>query len=426
MFNKINLQEGVNLYIRPSEQFKTINFSVKWKTELDSQKAANRAVLANVLQDSNGKYRTQSELRNTLDELYGTVMFTDATKRASKHIVSLYAECVNDEYLTGDTVLDKVLDLLQTVVFNPNFIDGKFDESIVAREKRSVKERIRSIYDDKTRYAQKRMLELLRPDSPVSTSSYGTEEEVETITTDELLDTYNSMLQNDEIDIYIVGDVDEQAMTEKIKQLFPFQPRTVRKNEGKAAAPGVTEQQSDVRNVREKQEMKQGKLHLGFSTPILFTHPDYLKMQVTNGVFGGFAHSKLFMNVREKESMAYYASSSYSAHYGLIYVMAGIDAELEEKAVKLINEQLDAMQRGEITDLELEQTKALLTNSIKSTFDSARGQIEVFDQYKELDEQFTADLLITGWEAVTKEDVKKMASEITLEIVYLLSGKEAA
>ena len=70
-------------------------------------------------------------------------------------------------------------------------------------------------------------------------------------------------------------------------------------------------------HVREKQDMKQGKLHLGFSTPITFQHPDYPKMQMTNGVFGGFAHSKLFMNVREKESMAYYASSSYASHYGL-------------------------------------------------------------------------------------------------------------
>ena len=82
--------------------------------------------------------------------------------------------------------------------------------------------------------------------------------------------------------------------------------------------------------------MKQGKLHIGFSTPVTFFIEDFPKMQMTNGVFGGFAHSKLFMNVREKESMAYYASSSYASHYGLIYVMAGIDAELEEKAVKLL------------------------------------------------------------------------------------------
>ncbi|MEK5071067.1 EF-P 5-aminopentanol modification-associated protein YfmF [Sporosarcina sp. FSL K6-1508] len=423
MFKKVELQEGVTLYIRKSEQFKTVNFSVKWKTALDEKKAAHRAVLANVLEDSNGRYQTQTELRNALDELYGTVLYTDAGKRGETHIVSLSAECVNDEYLSEGGVLEEVFSLIQTVIFDPNVENGQFDESVVNREKRSVKERIRSLYDDKTRYAQKRMLEIIRPNSAASAPSYGTEADVDALTSADLFAAYESMLNEDEIDIYVVGDIDVEEMTEKIRSLFTFNGRSVHGRQSAAQPPA--DKDKDVLHVQEKQDMKQGKLHLGFSTPITFRHPDYSKMQVTNGVFGGFAHSKLFMNVREKESMAYYASSSYSSHYGLLYVMAGIDAELEEKAVKLIKEQLTALQQGEITDLEMEQTKALLANGIKSAFDSARGQIEVFDQYKELDENFTAETIISGWESVSKEDVKNMASEIKLEIVYLLSGKEA-
>ena len=423
MFKKVELQEGVALYIRKSEQFKTINFSVKWKSALDEKRSALRAVLANVLEESNGRYRSQTEFRNALDELYGTVLYTDAGKRGETHIVSLSAECVNDEYLSEGGVLEEVLGLIKTVIFDPNLVDGQFDETVVNREKRSVKERIRSLYDDKTRYAQKRMLELLRPDSAASAPSYGTEEEIDALTSADLFAGYQSMLNEDEIDIYVVGDIDEDDMTEKIRSLLTFNGRKVHKRQ--MATQQTATQETEVRHVREKQDMKQGKLHLGFTTPVTFRHPDYAKMQMTNGVFGGFAHSKLFINVREKESMAYYASSSYSSHYGLLYVMAGIDAELEEKAVKLISEQLTALQQGEITDLEMEQTKALLANGIKSAFDSARGQIEVFDQYKELDENFTADTIIASWESVTKDDVKNMASEIKLEIVYLLSGKEA-
>lgn len=420
MFKKVELQEGVTLYIRQSDQFKTVNFSVKWKSALDEKKSAQRAVLSNVLQDSNGRYRTQTALRNTLDELYGTVLYTDVAKRGESHIFSLYAECVNEEYLSEGGVLDEVLELIQTTIFNPNLVEGQFDEAIVSREKRSVIERIRSVYDDKTRYAQKRMLELIRPNSAASASSYGTEADVEAITAADLLAAYNDMVTNDEIDIYIVGDIDVADMIEKITSTFAFNARR-----RQSVNQSIVNQPSAVQHVGEQQDMKQGKLHLGFSTPVTFHHPDYAKMQVTNGVFGGFAHSKLFMNVREKESMAYYASSAYASHYGLLYVMAGIDAELEDKAVTLIKEQLVALQQGDITDLELDQTKALLANGIKSAFDSARGQIEVFDQYKDQDEHFTAEKLITGWQAVTKEDVQQMASEITLEIIFLLSGKEA-
>ncbi len=424
MFTKNEIQQGVTLYTRKSEQFKTVSFSLKWKTALTEKAAAERSVLANILEDSNGKYRTQNELRKKLDDLYGTVLYMDVAKRGENHLMTLNVDCVNDEYLNGSNVLAETLELIHTVIFQPNLKDGQFDPSIVQREKRSVTERIRSQYDNKTSYAQKRMLESIRPNSAVSTSADGSLEAVQAVDGAALLEAYRSMLEEDLIDIYVVGDIDESMLVEKLKALLPFGAREKRKQyafKTDQHHESVTEQR-----VEEQQEMKQGKLHLAFRTPVGFYHEDYMKMQVMNGIFGGFAHSKLFMNVREKESMAYYASSSYASHYGLLYVMAGIDAELADKAVSLIKEQLKALQNGEITDLEMEQTKALLNNSITSTFDSARGQIEVFDQYKELDEHFNADMLKKGWAAVTKEDIQKMATTMQLEIVYLLSGKETA
>lgn len=421
MFKKVVLQKGVNLYIRKTEQFKTITMSFKWIAELDDKQAAHRAVLSNVLQDSNADFPKQSELRKALDELYGTVFYMDAGKRSNTHIVSLNMECVNDEYLSTGGVFDEALKMIQSVLFKPNFKNGSFDEAIVNREKRTVIERIRSIYDDKSRYAHKRMFDLMRPNNPASVSSNGTEEEVQSITSATLLDTYENMLNNDAIDIYIVGDIDEKELTAKIKSMFDFPAREFSRKPLEVESVKVKE----VRKVFEKQDMKQGKLQVGYSTPVSFFHPDYPKMQVTNGILGGFAHSKLFMNVREKESMAYTVNSAYAAYYGVVYVMAGIDAELEEKAVKLIGEQLDALKNGNVDDMELDQTVALLSNSIRSAFDSARGQIEVYDQYKYLDEDFTADKLIAEWKAVSIEDIKKMASQINLEIIYLLSGREA-
>ncbi|HEX5565279.1 MAG TPA: pitrilysin family protein [Sporosarcina sp.] len=421
MFTKVKLQKGVNLYIRKTDQFKTITMSIKWLAELDEKQAAYRAVLSNVLQDSNADYPKQSDLRKALDELYGTVFYMDAGKRGNSHIVSLNMECVNDEYLSTSGVFDEALKMIHSVIFKPNLKDGSFEEAIVNREKRTVIERIRSIYDDKGRYAHKRMLELMRPNDPASMSASGTEEDVESITNAILLDTYKRMLDEDEIDIYVVGDVQEDELTEKIKSMFEFVERAVTKKQYEQPDKEVKE----ARQVFERQDMKQGKLQVGYSTPVSFFHPDYPKMQVANGVLGGFAHSKLFMNVREKESMAYTVNSAYAAYYGILYVMAGIDAELEEKAVKLIGEQIDEMQNGNISDLELDQTVALLRNSIRSAFDSARGQIEVYDQYKQLDEDFTADKWIAKWEAVSIEDVKQMASQIHLELVYLLSGREA-
>ncbi|WP_040286806.1 EF-P 5-aminopentanol modification-associated protein YfmF [Sporosarcina koreensis] len=424
MFNKTILQPGVTLYTRPTAQFKTISLSIKFTAPLTEESAGARTVLANVLEDSTAHYPTRTKLRQALEELYGAVFYTDTGKRGNQHSLMLFAESVNDEYLNNPDgpVFEQLLSLVKESLFEPNLTDGAFSETIVEREKQSVADRIRSVYNDKTRYANKRMLELIRPGEPASLSANGSEEAVLAVTAETLRQTYDSMLNNDSIDIYVLGDIDEQQMIEQVKDLFSFPA-----GDRQTVQPAGHEHSGETppKHIREKQDMKQGKLNMAYSTPVDFRHPDYPKMQMANGVLGGFAHSKLFVNVREKESLAYYCSSSYSSQYGLLYIMSGIDAEEEEKTARLIGEQIEAMKQGKISDLEMRQTLALLSNSIRSAFDSAKGQIDIYDQYKQLDENFRADHLIAKWEQVTKEDVQQMAGQLTKEITYLLSGREA-
>lgn len=204
-----------------------------------------------------------------------------------------------------------------------------------------------------------------------------------------------------------------------MKKAFQFKDRTPQQlNYNEESKP-----EKDY--VKEFQDMKQGKLHIGFSTPVKFGDPDFPKMQIFNGVFGGYAHSKLFMNVRERESLAYYASSSYSPHYGLLFVVSGIEPSNEKKAIDIIFEQLEDMKKGNISDLELNQTRAMLTNQLREALDLARGQIDIFDQYKDLDEEFSVELWKERWNKVTKDDLKQMASQIQHEATYFLCGKEA-
>ena len=422
MFQQFELASGVKLFVRPTEQFKTINISFKWKQPLTVEKAAVRAVLANILQFSNEVYPTNVAFRKRLDDLYGAVLYFDTTKKGSHHIFSLNAETVNDAYLSNEKIVDEVFSLLHTVIFKPNLVNGKFGESIVKREKEQVIERIQSMYDDKTRYAQQRLLENIRPNSPASITSNGTVEAVKAISNDQLIDMHHDLLTKDDLSIYIVGDVNVQEIKEKMQSHFSFADRTD-KSEKTVDAP---KDSINKEFLHEIQDMKQGKLHIAYQTPITFFSEEFPVMQLTNGILGGFSHSKIFMNVREKESKAYYASSSYSSLYGLIFVLAGIDSNLQEKAVALIDEQLKALQNGEISDLELNQTKSMLTNQLKEALDSARAQIEIYDQYKELNTSFTVEDWVEKWMHVTKEEIQQMALTIEKEFVYFLSGKEGA
>lgn len=419
MFLTTQLAKGVSLHVQQTTQFKTVNFSIKWRTALTENGASERTVLSNVLQHSNARFPTVASYRSYLDDLFGTVLYFDTTKRGNEHTVLMNVETVNDQYLAHGNVLNEVTTLLHDAIFKPNFEQGVFKQSIVEREKEMVIQRIQSIFDDKSRFAQKRIMEILRPNHPASISANGTIDAIKAITPTSLLKAYEEMLKNDLIDIYVVGDIDIEQMVTSIKNALPFTDREVNTIAKEAIVP------LEVKGyTKETQEMKQGKLHLGYYTPIVFGDEDFPKMQVFNGIFGGYAHSKIFLNVRERESLAYYASSSYAAHYGLLFVVSGIEASKEVKAREVIAEQLLAIQNGEITDLELAQTKAMLINQLKEALDSARGQIEIFDQYKQLKEPFSLEKWTAQWQAVTKEDVQQMAQQLKLEATYFLCGKE--
>lgn len=421
MFEKIELAQGVTLYVRPTTQFKTISFSFKFRTALTAQVAAERTVLTNVLQHSNAAYPTTAAYRSALDDLYGAVLYFDTAKKGTTHTLYMNAEIVNDQYLSHEAVFEPMIEVMKSALFAPNLANGEFKPAIVTREKKIVEERIEAVFDDKARFAQKRLMEILRPNHPASISANGTVAEVNAITPTSLYAAYQNMLQRDSVDIYVVGDVDVANMVATMKEAFPFTARTP-----------VTEQQSttpqsaEFRYVREQQTMKQGKLHIGFSTPVRFGDDDFAAMQVFNGIFGGYAHSKLFMNVREKESLAYYASSAYASHHGLVFVTSGIEAINEEKAFTLIKQQLNGMAKGDISEREMTQTKAMLKNQLREALDSARGQIEVYDQYKDLKEPFTVEAWSQKWQNVTVQEVAKMAQQMQLEAAYFLSGKEEA
>ena len=419
MFQSMKIAEGVNLHVNETTQFKTINFSIKFKDGLSVEKAAARSILANILQHSNEVYPSHTALRMVLDDLYGTSMYVDASKRGNEHIVSLNVETVNDQYLSEKGVLEKVLNLMYIVLFKPNTEHGLFKETIFKREKNAIKQRIESIFDEKTRYAQQRMIELALPDHPASVPSNGTVEAVEQISNEALFEEYKRMITENEIEIYAVGDIKAEEIRSYIQDYFHFKDRKI----AEKASVAKLEKPKQSR-VAEFEEMKQGKLHMTFFSPITFRDEKFPVMQLLNGVLGGYAHSKLFVNIREKESMAYYVSSSYSSQFGLMFVLAGIDENLEGKAVELVLEQLEEVRKGNITDVELGQTKALLANQIKEALDNARGQIEIYDQYMQITDQFEPDYLINRWNKVTKEDIAEAARMLSLEMTYFLSGKE--
>ncbi|MCB5235430.1 MULTISPECIES: EF-P 5-aminopentanol modification-associated protein YfmF [Niallia] len=417
---KITKYSGFQLHTVKTEKFKTNTIVVKWRTPITKENATHRALLPYVMQNSTKKYPSTAKLRSYVEELYGATFFIDLAKKGEYHIVSFSLEIANEKFLSDPTpLLKKGLEFLAEVIFQPNVSENGFDQNVIENEKRALKQRIQSIYDDKMRYSNQRVIDVMCEDEPYALSVYGEKDEVDSITPQSLYSYYKKALTEDQIDLYMVGDIQEEEVDAYIEELFPFKERTV-----KSIDRRTPHEAREVKEVREVQDIKQGKLNMGFRTNVVYGDPEYFALQVLNGIYGGFSHSKLFINVREKESLAYYAASRLESHKGLLLVMSGIDNQNYDKAVKIIKEQMELMKKGEFSDQEIMQTKAVIHNQMLETLDTSRGMIELFyhngvsDKYVEMGEWLHI------MSKVSREEIIEAAKKIELDTIYFLTGSE--
>lgn len=411
---------GYNIHTIETEKFKTNTIIIKMRAPLQKETVTMRALLPHVLQSGTENAPSAAAFRTELDELYGALFFSDSAKKGNEHVLTFTMEAANEKYLHGENGLfDRALTLLADVLFRPYLREGVFPDKVVQQEKRSLEQRIRSIYDDKTRYASLKLVEEMYGDDPYALPAGGLLEKVGSIDAASLYTYYQKALAEDIIDIFVIGDVKAEEVTAKIESHLPFQNRTATPAQ---TEPGTVSQ--EMREIHEKQDINQGKLNIGCRTTITYGDPQFVAMQVANGVFGAFSHSKLFMNVREKESLAYYAASRLDSHKGFVAMLAGIDQKNYEKTVRIMKEQLEEMKNGHISDLEMNQTKALLKNQLQESADTARGLVEVLYHNLASGTKRPINQWLEEIDAVTKEQAAAAAQTITIDTVYFLSGKE--
>jgi len=423
MTEKFHEHNGMNLHFIQTKKFKTVTFSIKCCAPLDKNTVTNRALLAYLLEKGTINYPSEKQLMLKLDELYGAIFYIDVAKKGNQHILTFHFEVANEKYINNETtIIEESLQLLQEIIFQPNIVGGTFPEKVVKREKATLKNKIGSIVDDKMAYANRRLIDEMYRGENFSTHTYGYEKDLEAITPSSIYDAYQEMIHTNQFDIYVVGDFDTNEMEQKFSSIFQHVQESNEINRVDVERKTVTE----VNEVVETEPIQQAKLHIGYRTNCTYKDDDYAALQLFNGLFGAFPNSKLFVNVREKNSLAYYAASRIESHQGLLLVFSGIEAKNYELARDIINEQMKAMQQGEFTDDEIQATKELIISQLKETLDSARGTIELFYQQVIGERKLSPQDLMDEINEVTKEDIIRVANNIQLDTVYLLTSEGGA
>ena len=327
---------------------------------------------------------------------------------------------VNDAYLPEEPqLLDHAFQLFTDILFNPNVENGAFDEKTVQMEKRLFHEQFEAIYNNKIRYAHLKMLEHMYANEDYKLQARGLQEDIDGLNPENLYETYQSMLTEDAVDLFLIGDVDVDRVKALIEKSFP----TFKDRPELPVVDLVDKEIEKANEVTEYQDINQAKLNVGFRTYTRGLDQDYDALLVLNGILGGHPNSLLFKNVREKHSLCYYISSTLDRAKGALYIYAGIAPTDFNKALDLTLEQVDVIKRGEFSEELLTNIKNAIINDFREMNDSP-SEILANDFSSLLyGEVYDVNKRIERINNVTFQDVVNVAQKLKLDTIFNLTQR---
>lgn len=418
MLTTIPLLPGVTLRCIRDQRFKHGCLSVQLVRPMCREEAAMNALLPAVLLRGCRSCRDLRDITLRLDDLYGASIGTHVRRVGDWQTTGLYASFLEDRFaMDGDRVFAPVADFLRQLLLEPDLSGGVFREDYVQSEKRNLIATIEAQQNDKQAYAMARLMGQLCARDPNGIPRLGEKAWVEAITPRSLYDHYRRILRESRVDLFYVGSEEAQTVARLLRPLFAGLERCP-----VALPPQSPWNPAPAGDFSETQEVSQGKLCMGFVTPVTIRDEGFAAMQVCNLVLGGGMTGKLFMHLREKLSLCYAIGSGYLGSKGIVTVSAGIDPRQEENVRREILGQLEAICRGEITPAELRSAKEAIRSSLEATHDSPGSMESYYGSAALSGLTLTPEEYRREVEAVTAEKVAAMARTLRLNTTFFLKG----
>ena len=425
-YTRTELLPGVFLSHLRSDKFKTACMSLTLLTQLRRESAAMNALLPYVLRRGTTRYGDMEALSRRMDELYGTAIEPVVRRVGEIHCIGFYGSFPEEAYLPGgETLLPSAVGLMADMLLDPKTRGGLLLPQYVDSEKEKLLERIRSRINDKRSYAVTRCIEEMCCYEDFAVGRFGSEAEAENINYKKLTRQYRSLLQTSPIEIFYCGRSSKKELVSCLRDVLSALPRgEIDYDIGTDVRMNALEEKP--RAVTEELDVTQGKLVIGYRLGECMEEAEPAPIFVFNCVFGGGTTSKLFMNVRERLQLCYYASSMVSLQKGLLLVASGIEFDKFEVARDEIFRQLDAIRQGDISDEELNSAKSCVASDLRAYTDS-QGELEGFYLTRALEGlEYGPMELAELVEDVTKEDVMRIANSLACDMIYFLKGSGQA
>ena len=421
MIKTIAVAPGITLRAMQTEKFKTACFSLNFLRPHTAADAALDALLPSVLLRATEHYPDIRSISMQLDALYGASLGTLIRRKGEIKLVGFYADFIEDAFLPeGESVFAPIVDLTEEILFRPLTKNGVFCAQNVEGEKQNLINAIEAEMNDKRTYAMAKMLRVMCENESYGVPRLGRAEEVRVITPQTLWAHYQKVLKTSRIELFYAGQKSPETVAEAFRRLFAGkQPETCT-----PVGTQVIRAADKTRELSERMDVTQGKLVIGLRTGITVEDADYPALLLLNAVYGAGVTSKLFVNVREKLSLCYYASSSLEKYKGVMLVSAGVDFKNYETAKAAIFKELDDCKCGKITSEELEAARQAVLSALRAAQDSP-AQLDEFYMGTTIARMDDFEELTIKVAALTAEDLTLAAQKLTVDTIYFLKGETA-
>lgn len=390
-------------------KFKSIIINLKFKREANTNDFAFRTLLPSVLRAGTDLYPNRTIFNEKLESLYGASLTSNTNKIGRLSIINVQLRLINPK-LASDNLFDQGLAFLKEYIYgHQTFKKSDFDI-----EKRLLIDEVVAKENDKTRYALTRLFDEMCKDELYGKRVSGTKSDIEALSFEQFKKGYKDFLKNDELQVLLSGDFNE-VHVEKVKAYFPnisFSNSAVLDLETKTF-DAVTE-------IVETDKISQTKLNIGYRFPVRQGDVNHTAAVLFNAALGGYVHSRLFLNVREKHSLCYYVSSVYDAYKGILFIYSGVDAKRVDLAKKVIDEEVLKLSKVALSEDELNLSKQALINDMKEAEDSQTSRVNTLYIQALLNKNVSLEARIEKILTVTPEEILEVAKLLRKDTVYML------
>ena len=337
------------------------------------------------------EHRDTAEIAHVIDILGG-----DVDAFTGKEYTSFYAHVLDEQVPTA-------LDLLTDILTSP-----RFTQEDVEMERGVILEEIKMVEDTPDDLVHEIFVTSFWPDHPLGRPILGTEETIAALPREKIVEHYRETFQPSNVIFAASGNVRPDDVIPFLERAFAPVSHPHERREWTAPSP------SQHVILREKRELEQVHLCLGSRGFPQQGHERYAAA-LFNATLGGSMSSRLFQKIREREGLVYSVASYHNGylHGGYEAIYAACAPKNLRRVLDLTLAEMRKIKSEGVTAEELAASKLHLKGSILLSLESTISRMSgIARQEYYFGRQYSADEIIHHIDAVTLDDIRRVASTI--------------